>query len=237
MQRQLAAAGFNPGPVNGAFGHETEVAVSAFQHARGLVVDGIAGPRPHQALARTAPHPEGPGGKELSQSQLHEIMPRLPAAHAAECLPRLNAAMKEAAIDTPLRQAAFLSQLAHESGELRFFVEFASGAEYEGRKDLGNIHPGDGPRFKGRGPIQLTGRTNYRIAGHALSVDLEDNPTRAADADVAFRVAAWFWNSRDLNTLADQEDFRGITHRINGGYNGLPQREAYYQRARALLGC
>ncbi len=236
LQRQLVEAGFSPGAVNGVFGHETEVAVSAFQHARGLVVDGIAGPKVHQALARGTQRPEGPAEKGISQQQLQEIMPKLSAAHAAEFLPYLNAAMSEASIDTPLREAAFLAQLAHESGELRFFVEFASGAEYEGRKDLGNIHPGDGPRYKGRGPIQLTGRTNYRLAGQALGIDLENNPTRAADVDVAFRVSGWFWNSRGLNALADQDDFRGITHRINGGYNGLAQREAYYQRARSLLG-
>jgi putative chitinase len=144
--------------------------------------------------------------------------------------------MNEAGITTPKRQAAFLAQVAHESGELRFFEEIASGAAYEGRRDLGNVRPGDGRRFKGRGPIQLTGRANYRAAGRALGIELENNPTRAADPDVGFRVAAWYWRTRGLNTLADQGDFRQITKRINGGFNGLADRQRYWARAKAVLG-
>jgi len=106
---------------------------------------------------------------------------------------------------------------------------------YEGRRDLGNTQPGDGKRYKGRGPIQLTGRNNYRAAGGALGLELEANPQRAADVDVGFRVAAWFWTSRGLNLLADVGDFREITRRINGGFNGLPQREAYSRRALEVL--
>ena len=109
--------------------------------------------------------------------------------------------------------------------------EIASGKAYEGRKDLGNTQPGDGMRFKGRGPIQLTGRANYRAAGKALGLDLEHNPKQAASPEVGFRTAAWFWNSRNLNSLRTQGDFRGITKRVNGGYNGLADREAYYKRA------
>jgi putative chitinase len=143
--------------------------------------------------------------------------------------------MAEASINNRMRQAAFIAQLAHESGELRYFEEIASGAQYEGRTDLGNTQPGDGRRYKGRGPIQLTGRSNYRAAGAALGIDLERYPERAADLDVGFRVAAWFWTSRGLNGLADAGDFRGITKRINGGYNGLSAREAYYHRALSVL--
>jgi len=163
-------------------------------------------------------------------------MPNLSLARARQYLPHLNAAMNEAGITTPKRRAAFLAQVAHESGELRFFEEIASGAAYEGRRDLGNVRPGDGRRFKGRGPIQLTGRTNYRAAGRALGLDLENNPTRAADPDVGFRVAAWYWRTRGLNTLADQGDFREITKRINGGFNGLADRQRYWARAKTVLG-
>jgi predicted chitinase len=178
-----------------------------------------------------APQGDVAPGRGVTAAQLRQIMPNLSQAKAEQYLPHINRAMAEAGINTPKRQAAFLAQLGHESGGLRYMEEIASGAAYEGRRDLGNTQPGDGTRFKGRGPIQLTGRSNYRAAGQALGIDLENNPRRAADPDVGFRTAAWFWNSRNLNSLADQGDFRGITRRVNGGYNGLADREAYYRRA------
>ncbi|AKJ00559.1 putative chitinase [Archangium gephyra] len=184
----------------------------------------------------TGPGPvPGNGQGGVSLQQLRAIMPNLSQAKAEAYLPHLNRAMAEAGINTPQRKAAFLAQLAHESGEFRYMEEIASGAAYEGRADLGNTQPGDGVRFKGRGPIQLTGRSNYRAAGRALGIDLENNPTRAADPDVGFRTAAWFWNSRNLNTYADAGNFREVTRRINGGYNGLASREAYYNRALSVL--
>jgi predicted chitinase len=177
------------------------------------------------ALAGQAP----PG---VTIEVLRAVMPNLPPRKAEEYLPLLNAAMAEARIDTPRRQAAFLAQVAHESGELRYFEELASGAAYEGRKDLGNTRPGDGRRYKGRGPIQITGRANYR----KLNLPLEEDPPLAARPDVGFRTAGWFWNSRDLNKFADAGDFREITRRINGGYNGMADRERYYARAKEALG-
>ncbi len=171
----------------------------------------------------------------VSLSQLRAIMPNLSGDKAAQLQPHLVAAMIEAGITTKPRMAAFLAQLAHESAELRYFEEIDSGSAYEGRRDLGNTEPGDGELFKGRGPIQLTGRSNYRAAGKALGLDLENNPTRAADPDVGFRVAGWYWTGHGLNALADAGDFREITRRINGGFNGLEQREKYYARALATL--
>ncbi|MEW6737920.1 MAG: glycoside hydrolase family 19 protein [Acidobacteriota bacterium] len=172
---------------------------------------------------------------DISTEQLQAIIPKLKAQQIADYLPHLNAAMAEAEINTPLRQAAFLAQLAHESGELKYFEEIASGAAYEGRRDLGNVNPGDGKRYKGRGPIQLTGRANYRRAGLALGVDLEGEPERAATSELGFRIAAWYWQSRDLNTLADKGLFDKITYKINGGLNGKAERDKYYQRALKAL--
>ncbi|WP_158079777.1 peptidoglycan-binding protein [Archangium sp. Cb G35] len=237
LQRKLLQAGFDAGVADGIFGRRTEAAVKAFQQSRGLAADGIVGTRTWTALGVhvEGEPPEVPISVRLNEKQLREIMPRLLAGRADECLPYLDAAMVEADILTPQRQAAFLAQLAHESAELRFFEELATGEAYEGRRDLGNTRPGDGMRYKGRGPIQLTGRDNYRAAGRALGIDLEGNPQRAADVDVGFRVAAWFWRSRGLNALADVGDFREITRRINGGFNGLAQREIYYRRALEVL--
>ncbi|WP_223645713.1 glycoside hydrolase family 19 protein [Corallococcus sp. EGB] len=195
--------------------------------------------KPSQSDASSEPagpaEPKGESFQALTLEQLRSLLPRLPRARAQEVLPHLNDAMSEAGINTPRRQAAFLAQLAHESAEFRYFEELASGRAYERRKDLGNVKPGDGMRYKGRGPIQITGRANYRAAGKALELDLEENPARAADLDVGFRTAAWFWNSRDLNKHADKGEFDAITRRINGGYNGKASRDTYYQRALRLL--
>lgn len=167
---------------------------------------------------------------------LAKICARAPATRLAAVLPYLNQAMSEAEINTPGRVSAFVAQLAHESGEFRYSEEIASGDAYEGRKDLGNTHSGDGRRFKGRGFIQVTGRSNYAAAGKALGLDLEQNPERAAQYDTAARVAAWFWKAHGLNQLADAGDLEHITRRINGGLNGQAQRLAYYQRALTVLG-
>lgn len=171
----------------------------------------------------------------VTLEQLKAIMPNLSDEKAQQYLPELNKAMEEAGINTPKRQAAFLAQIAHESAELKYFEEIADGSAYEGRTDLGNTEPGDGKRYKGRGPIQLTGRANYKAAGEALGIDLVGNPDRAKDVDVAFRTATWFWNSHNLNSYADQGNFDQITKTVNGGYNGKQSRDAYYEKALSVL--
>lgn len=178
----------------------------------------------------------------VTLEQLLQIMPRAPRLRVEPLLPHLKRALVEFKINTPLRIAAFLAQLAHESTQWRHFEELADGSAYEGRADLGNVEPGDGKRYKGRGPIQLTGRGNYRKYGKLLGLPLEEEPERASDADVGFRIAGCYWQTRGLNLLADQcaDDpgaFDRITRRINGGLNGKAQRDAYFARARAVLGC
>jgi predicted chitinase len=173
----------------------------------------------------------------MTLDQLLSIMPRCPRIRAVGLFPHLEQACAEFEINTPKRLAAFLAQLAHESAEFRHFEELASGAAYEGRNDLGNTEPGDGKRYKGRGPIQLTGRANYREYGASLGIDLERNPRRASDADVGFRVAGAYWRKHGLNALADAGAFDRITRRINGGLNGKAQRDAYYERAIKVLDC
>ncbi|GAB2722379.1 glycoside hydrolase family 19 protein [Nocardia thraciensis] len=189
--------------------------------------------QPHIAI-------EPPPG--ITVEQLVAIMPDLPWDQAQEYLPALNTAMAEGGITTPPRQAAFLAQLAHESCQLRYFEELGDD-DYFSQYDpgqpntaAGNTEPGDGPRYHGRGPIQLTGRGNYRAAGEALGLDLEGNPELAAAPDIGFRIAQWYWTSRDINTLADMGDFAAVTQAVNGGFNGLAAREEYYRRALAVLG-
>jgi len=172
----------------------------------------------------------------LTLDQLRKCIPYA-GPRAAQFHPHLVAAMTEYGIDTPMRQAAFLAQIAHESGSLRYVREIASGQAYEGRKDLGNTQPGDGQRYKGRGLIQITGRANYKQCSQALFADdrLLDTPSLLEEPVEACRSAAWFWQSRNLNPLADTGAFRAITRIINGGYNGYADRLDYYERAKAVL--
>ena len=171
----------------------------------------------------------------VTDDDLKQIMPNCPAAKRADYLPFIQQAMTEFDITSYRRETAFLAQLAHESAELRYMEEIASGAAYEGRKDLGNTQPGDGKRYKGRGPIQLTGRANYTKYGGLLSLDLVNDPLIAATKEVGFRIAGQFWKLNGLNELADQQQFKSITKRINGGYNGLDDRIKYYERAKKVL--
>jgi putative chitinase len=182
----------------------------------------------------------------LTTEQLQAIMPLLPPAKRATLFPFLTAAVNEFGIDQPARVAAFLAQLAHESAQFRFMEEIwgptAAQRRYEppGKLagDLGNTDAGDGRRFKGRGPIQITGRANYRRFGDLLGLDLVSAPEQAALPEVAFRIAGLYWSKKGLNELADRmtaEAFREITRRINGGFNGLAERERLYETAKTVL--
>lgn len=182
----------------------------------------------------------------LSAEQLRDIMPNLTGAKLSAYRPCLNAAMAEYEINTPLRASAFLAQIAHESGEFRYMEELwgknggtAQQKRYEMPSSLahtlGNTQPGDGYRYRGRGVIMITGRSNYRKYGQLLGVDLEGNPDLAAKPEYAFRLAGAYWKTHGLNELADARDFKQITIRINGGTTNLADREKYYERARKVL--
>jgi predicted chitinase len=179
----------------------------------------------------------------LNEDQLRRIVPRMNAAKRSAFLPHLNAAMAEGGIDTLLRTAAFIAQLAHESGSFVYMKELWGPTPAQRRYEpasslatrLGNRDPGDGKRYMGRGPIQITGRDNYRRFGELLGIDLVADPDSAATPEVGFRIAALYWKSRDINQAADAEDFREVTRRINGGFNGLADRTEFYERAKQVL--
>jgi putative chitinase len=149
-------------------------------------------------------------------------------------------AMTEFAINTPARQAAFLAQIGHESGGLKWTRELwgptPAQLRYQGRVDLGNTHPGDGSKYRGRGFIQITGRNNYAEAGEALHLDLIDHPEILEDPEMCAVSAAWWWKSHGLNELADVPDFPAITKRINGGMTGYADRFALWQAAKKAFG-
>lgn len=152
----------------------------------------------------------------------------------------LTAAMEEFFINTPARQAAFLAQIAHESGRFKWTREIwgptPAQLRYEGRHDLGNYHEGDGFRFRGRGLIQVTGRNNYMKAASALGIDCLNKPELLEEPVNAARSAGDFWKTRGLNELADLGLFEQITKRINGGLNGYSDRCILWDQAKRVLG-
>jgi putative chitinase len=173
---------------------------------------------------------------EVTEAQLIQIAPTAQRSQLRKFLPHLNVTMVEFNINSPLRKAHFLSQVAHESANFNAVEEFADGSDYEGREDLGNIFVGDGRRFKGRGLIQITGRFNYRQCGDALGVDLIQQPTLLATDVLACRSAGWFWDSRQLNVWADRDNVDQVTLMINGGYNGLADRKTKLAAAKGAFG-
>ena len=175
----------------------------------------------------------------LTLDKLQAIMTTASPADIVRYFKPLLANMATNQINTPLRMAHFLAQVGHESGHLRYCEELADGEAYEGRTDLGNTQHGDGPRFKGRGLIQLTGRANYVAFGAARQRDFvtgAKNLLPATDPNLAVDVSCWYWTAHTLNTLADVDDLKSITKKINGGFNGLADRAENLQRAKCLLG-
>jgi putative chitinase len=147
-------------------------------------------------------------------------------------------------IDTPLRQAHWLAQISHESGSFRYVREIwgptPQQLKYEPpsavASNLGNTEPGDGSRFRGRGFIQVTGRANYKTCSLALYHDLRllDEPI-LLELDPA-ASAGWYWHMRGINKHADRDDLKAVTKAINGGYNGLADRQARLIKAKQAMG-
>lgn len=189
---------------------------------------------------------------QVTKQQLLQIMPNARYAYqstgmsrADKFLPYINKYMEEFGINTRLQVCHFLAQIAHESAELRYTEELASGAAYEGRKDLGNIQRGDGKKYKGRGLIQLTGRNNYTQYKAYCGFDVLEKPELLAQPRGATRSACWFFKTRGLNEIAATDDgtekaLLAISIKINGknksGYpNGWTQRRLYFNRAKFAI--
>jgi predicted chitinase len=156
-----------------------------------------------------------------------------PLSRAADYQADFNRALVQAKCTTVDRVAMFCAQVGHESVGLKYMEEIASGAAYEGRADLGNTQRGDGVRFKGRGPIQLTGRGNYARFGawckaQGITKDADyfvNHPEVVATSAYGFLAASWYWTvARNMNGYADAQDILGATKAVNGGTNGLSDR-------------
>lgn len=157
---------------------------------------------------------------------------------ATKFIEYLNKYMIEYSINTVPRICAFIAQIGHESARLKYTEEIASVSAYEGRKSLGNTQPGDGKKFKGRGLIQITGRSNYQQISDDWKEDFISNPSKLSEPEYAVKSACWWWANRKLNTIADtntEESFKRITKIINGGYNGLQDRLNLWKSAKLVI--
>lgn len=194
--------------------------VKSLQTALGVAADGIVGIGTYTALFR-----------KLGAS----------AERAASLAVAANAHFSTYGImESPLRLAHFMAQVGHESGSFQYMQEIwgptAAQRGYEGRADLGNTVAGDGKRFMGRGPIQITGRANYRRFGRLIGIDIESAPELAANPSIGLHLALEYWKDRKLNDLADRDDIEAITRRINGGVNGLDDRKARLVQLKRWIG-
>lgn len=218
-----------------------------------------------EPVASTPPATLGDGF--FTAETLQKIMPKASKENIDKYLSALNGEMAKFEINTPLRAAHFISQLAHESASFHYSAEnlnysakalrgvfgkyfptdelaeaYARQPEkianrvYASRMGNGDEASGEGWKYRGRGLIQLTGKDNYTNCEKATDMDLVNQPDQLAnDANAAVAAAGWFWDMRNLNKYADDDDVKAITKRINGGYNGLEDREAYLQRAKEIL--
>ena len=229
LQTNLSRLGFQPGRLDGLFGNKTLAALNHWQKQYELPTSDEVRPEDHTAVEEALAE-RRQNVIPLGTYQFSEVFPRAKAEYRSH----LNQALTEGCM-TGDRALMFLAQLGHESAGLRYMEEIASGAAYEGRLDLGNTQVNDGTRFKGRGPLQLTGRANYRRFGDLLNIPFASIPTIAARPNVGFRVAVMYWTDRGLNAWADAGDFRRITREINGGYNGMDDRNRWLHRIRTIL--
>lgn len=178
----------------------------------GKIIDSARAPTASSAL----PPPAAQPSRSVSGRVTNEAM--------------MRQTLEKAGITDPKQKAILMGQLSHESGGFRLMNEVGGGARYEGRRDLGNTQAGDGDRFRGRGFIQLTGRSNYDAAGKALGIDLVNNPDMAAQPEIASQIALWYLKSRKnssgstVTDLAARGDIAGVTKLINGGFNGYDDR-------------
>lgn len=172
----------------------------------------------------------------ITADDLYAIYGAGSKARCAQYAPYLNEAMLRYGITTRNRIAAFIATIGVESARLQYVEERASGKAYEGRKDLGNAQPGDGVRFKGRGLIQLTGRYNYSKLSEAFGVDFLAVPELLCEPRYAALSAGWFWNVNHVNLLADDESWRMVRKRVNGGYNGYAEFIAFLQKGLKYFG-
>ncbi|TAJ34419.1 MAG: peptidoglycan-binding protein [Nitrospirae bacterium] len=250
LQQKLKDAGFDPGVIDGEYGHGTEAAVLAFQKSEGLLADGIAGPRTLAALCLAKPTEIPSVIPGVTVAVVSQMFPHTPLGNIKANLPPVLESLVDADLtDTPMVLAA----LATIRAETESFEPIAEGRSrfntspnghpfdlYDNRKDLGNQGPPDGKRFRGRGYIQLTGRFNYDKYGAAIGIgdQLLNNPERASDPHIAAQLLSAFLKDKEvpIKEALRENDLKAARRLVNGGAHGLDRFSDAYTIGLRLIG-
>jgi len=221
-QNFLKSQGFTI-KVDGHFGKVTKAITIEFQKEHGLKADGVVGDKTWKFAQSLidGKFPKPPKGDGITAEILKKIFPYTTADQRNRFIAPFNLFMPQYKITTKKQVAAFLATGGVETDYLRTCTEYASGKAYEGRKDLGNINPGDGVKFKGHGFFQTTGRFNHKKVTEAthskLGIDFEEFPEKLAEPDIAVESACIFWRDNSLSKWADKDDFFGVSGKVNRG--------------------
>lgn len=265
LQTTLAQLGFDPNGIDGVFGPGTEAAVIAFQQSKGLTPDGIVGPNTLAALQAETGSASTPGNAgsvaatgagttaaltaNASVDAVAKMFPGVPIGNIQNNLPFVLQALSDAGLGDKNMVLMALATIRAETGNFTPLSEFQSKFNtapggppfglYDNRHDLGNLGPPDGANFKGRGYIQLTGRSNYQIHGAAIGLgnQLVTNPALANQPDIAGKLLASFLKSKDAqirNALA-QGDLKTARTLVNGGTHGLPEFTQAFNTGKNLI--
>jgi putative chitinase len=250
LQARLKELGFNPGTVDGVFGPGTEAALKAFQASEGLVADGIAGPKTIAALQLSVSTAIPSAIPAVTVPIVAKMFPNTPIDNIKENLPFVLQALDDAGLADRNMVLMALATIRAETGSFQPISEFRSRFNtspgghpfdlYDFRKDLGNQGPPDGDRFKGRGYVQLTGRTNYREHGAAIGLgdQLIQHPDMANQPDVAAKLLASFLKSKETRIKAAllEDDLKTARRLVNGGSHGLDEFTRAFRTGQKLLG-
>jgi len=243
MQARLNLLGYTganglPLVIDGDFGTNTTAAVNTFRNLNALGHTGafqgkVGEPTWNQLFSPTAVKAAPANSILVTAAQLNSIGWR----NVTDSMIRdLNDCLQRFSITTKPRLRHFISQCSHESGAGHYTKEIASGIAYDGRSDLGNTHPGDGPKYKGAGYLQMTGRNNYQSLANAIGDPRVMDGVDYVAEHYPWTSAGYWWSAHNMNALCDSgASVKEITRRVNGGYNGLHEREMYYNRCCAVF--
>lgn len=234
-QKFLKSQGFTI-KVDGGFGKITTAITKEFQKENSLKADGIVGDGTLAVAKKLGFELVEQKGEGITSEMLQKLFSTTTADKRNRFIAPFNLHLPEYKITSKLRVAAFLATGGVETDYLRTMLEYASGKAYEGRVDLGNVFPGDGPKFKGHGFFQTTGRFNHRKVTQAtfdkLGIDFEKEPLRLTEPDIAVESACIFWRDNGLSKWADDDDFFAVSGIVN---RGSPTKKALHYNKRLDL--